>query len=119
VAATVPAATIVANGSIVDQLVGRGPEVADEPRNAQLVGTTLGQEHTDHVFLWIDPPRRAEGPVPAEAPRSARKIAARGDHAHAESPAVITPVTLEERRSGFLLGRDVVHGHQLDGRPRQ
>ena len=66
-----------------------------------------------------DRPGRAEGAVPSEASRHVGNILTPGDHRHAEAPATCAPEVLEERRSGLLLGGELVRGHQLDRWPRK
>ena len=52
--------------SVVDQLIRRNPEVANEGGDAQYVRPALGHENAHKLFPRIDVPGRAEGAVEAK-----------------------------------------------------
>jgi GNAT superfamily N-acetyltransferase len=105
--------------SDLDQLIHRGPEVADHRGEGQLIRPPLGHEHADQLFFGIDEPRRPERPIPSEPTRDLRDIAPGGDDPQAEAPTARAPEVREEGRKPLLLRREVIHGHQCDRWPRQ
>src|SRR5712691_3002158 len=105
--------------SVVDRLVGRGPEIAIDRGSDRRIPDALGHEDAGDVLPGIGVPGRAVAAVPAVGSDRARQVVAPGDDGHSEAPAAVVPEAGEEVRRRFLFRGDVVGRHQLDRGPRQ
>src|SRR5712691_5346458 len=105
--------------SVVDRLVGRGPEIAIDRGSDRRIPDALGHEDAGHVLPGVGVPGRAVAAVPAVGSDRARPVVAPGDDGHAEAPAAVVPEAGEEIGSCLLLRGEVVGRHQLDRGPRE
>src|ERR1700687_3844520 len=101
--------------SIVDRLIGRGPEVAEYARSLRRFQEALRHEDPDHVFPGIRIAGGAQAAIPAEPAHRPQLVTPGGDR-NAEPPSPV--VAEEDVGSGFLLGWELVCRHELGGRPR-
>src|SRR6516164_8051323 len=105
--------------SVVDCLVGRGPEIAGDARWHRRSPGSLGQEDRGHVFAGIRAPRGAQAAVPAVATDRRRDVLAPGDDGRAEPPPNVVEIAGKQARYGFLRRGQVIRRHRLDRGPRQ
>src|SRR3989442_880483 len=102
------------NNSVVDRLVGRGPEIEADVRWTGGSPGALGHEDGDHVLPGVGIPGGAHAAVPAVPAGYRRDVVAPGDHGDAESPAVAVKEARDQAGYRFLLGRQLVGRHGLD-----
>src|SRR5216684_1131696 len=108
--------------SVLDRLVGEGPEVRHDVRRYRGFHHALGEEDAGEVLAWIRTACGADAADPAEPPRYRGKIDALGVDAHAESPARLKPAmaVAEEHLHAFLLRvGQMIHRHERDRRGRK
>src|ERR1700722_2424996 len=100
--------------SVVDRLVGSGPEV-EEKRQLARRGPALGHEDHRHVLGRVVVPGGAVPAPPSVAPGRGPEVRAPGEDRHPETPA---HVRIERPPGDRLLGRrQLVAGHQRHRRP--
>src|SRR5690242_8570378 len=94
-----------ARPSVLDRLVGEGPEVSHDARKYGGFQHALGEEDAGEILLRIPRACSAEATDPAQPSRRRGKINALGVDTHAESPAYLEPaVTVAEKHfHAFLL----------------
>src|SRR5918911_4595654 len=92
------------------------PEIAEEWRRLGRVHVTLGQKDADQVLLRVDRGERARSTGPTKGAWSGEVIATDRD-ADPETPS--TRVAKKHLVCRLLRGREVIHRHQLDRRPRR
>ena len=78
--------------SIVDRLIGRGPEVDEDARSLRRFHEALRHEDPDHVFPGIRIAGGAQAAIPAEPAHRPQLVTPGGDR-NAEPPS---PVVAEE-----------------------
>src|SRR3989442_15586600 len=76
------------NNSVVDRLVGRGPEIEADVRWTGGSPGALGHEDVDHVLPGLGIPGGPHAAVPAVPAGHRREGVAPCDQGHAETPAV-------------------------------
>src|SRR2546425_511977 len=94
--------------SVVDRLVGRGPEVETDIRRTGGRPGALGHQDPDHALLGVRTPRGAQAAIPAERSEGPGHVLAPGDHGQAEPPTVTVEVAGDQTGRRFLLGRQLV-----------
>src|SRR5262249_36321466 len=90
--------------SVVDGLIGRGPEVEADVRRAGGRPGRLGQEDGNQVLVRVRSSRRAQAAVPTERSDGPGHVVAPGDYRNAESPAVAVEVAAYQSRHRLLRG---------------
>ena len=82
------AVLLIVEVSVVDRLVGRGPEIETDRRSdtGRSPGA-LGHQDSDHLLLGVRIPGGAQAAVPAEPPGNRGHTVAPGDRGHAEDRA--------------------------------
>ena len=103
--------------SVVDGLVGQGPEI--DVRWAGGCPGALGHQDDNHVLPGVGIPGGAQAAVPAVPTGYRRNVVAPGDHGDAESPTLAVKEAGEQARHRFLLRRQLVGRHELNRQPRQ
>ena len=83
---------VASTASVVDRLVGRGPEVETDIRRTGGGPGALGHQDGDHVLPGIGIPGSAHSAIPAEPSGNRCHVVAPGDHGHAKPPAVAVKV---------------------------
>ena len=111
-----PAMWLVAT-SVLDRLVNRRPEILAHVWLDRGSPCPLGHENSYQVFMGVGIPRRAQPAVPTETPDRLRHVFASGDDAHAQAPSVSVKVAGDQSRYRLLSRRELIRGHDLDGRP--
>src|SRR5438270_8472006 len=81
-----PVRTGKRGASVVDRLIGRGPEIEKDARRTGGIPDALGHQNPDQLLLGVHVPRRAVAAVPAVPSRGRRQIVAPGHDGDAESP---------------------------------
>src|SRR6266704_1217820 len=99
--------------SIVDRLIGGGPEVDEYSRSLRRFHEPLRHEDPDQVFFGIRIAGGAQAAIPAE-PAHRPKLVATGSDRNAEPPSPV--VAEEDIRSRLLRRCQLVCRHELDRR---
>src|SRR5579859_4161516 len=76
-------------GSIVDRLIGGGPEVGHHLWSYRRVHQPLGQQDPGELFPGVGIPGRAVAALPAETAGVGVKVIAPGEDRNAKAPAAI------------------------------
>src|SRR5260370_39301251 len=95
--------------SVIDRLIGRGPEVAADIRRTWGRPRALRHQDRDHLLPRVRVPRCTQAAVPTVPSDRPRHIVAPGVDGHAEPPAVAVEVARNQPkrllRSCQLIGR--------------
>src|SRR5258708_34010937 len=94
-----PGNAAVLSYSIVDRLIGRGPEIRHHARRLRRIHHPLGQENAGELLVRVGIPGGTVAAIPAEPARRGVEIVALGEDRHSKTPApAIVKKQLEAQR---------------------